>query len=285
MAHEFNVELTSQQEWSWLVAIDLFLAGLGGGLFLLFQLFNLPPSVGLLSLTLVFLGGLVLLAELGHPLRAWRAICKPRTSWISRGVIFVLLFMICGFLSIASAFDTLSWLPWASDGYAARILWMIAGVLAFLVTIYPGFVLSVSPSIPFWNSPLLPILFFSYSVLGASGMVLVISPWVFVDSQAHGLNFFASLVIVANLIMLVTYLLTLKGSNLAAKQAVKVLNEGALGWLFKLGVILLGMVIPLLVVLWIPSAVALAGGFILMGGLLFRYCVLKAGVYVPFPLT
>jgi len=41
----------------------------------------------------------------------------------------------------------------------------------------------------------------------------------------------------------------------------------------------------LVVVLWTPSAMALAGLFILIGGLLFRYCVLKAGVYVPFPLT
>jgi hypothetical protein len=34
-----------------------------------------------------------------------------------------------------------------------------------------------------------------------------------------------------------------------------------------------------------PSILALAGLFILIGGLLFRYAVLKAGVYVPFPLT
>jgi formate-dependent nitrite reductase membrane component NrfD len=52
-----------------------------------------------------------------------------------------------------------------------------------------------------------------------------------------------------------------------------------------LGVILLGMVGPLAIVLWMPSVLALAGLLIVIGGLLFRYCVLKAGVYVPFPLT
>ncbi|MEK6562380.1 MAG: hypothetical protein AABZ59_04290, partial [Candidatus Binatota bacterium] len=76
MAHEFNTELTAQEEWGWLLALDLFFGGLGGGLFLLFLIFNLPPTIAVLSLGLVVLGGLVLLAELGHPLRAWRALCK-----------------------------------------------------------------------------------------------------------------------------------------------------------------------------------------------------------------
>jgi len=60
MVNSFTVELRGQQEWAWLVAIDLFFGGLGGGLFLLFHNLKLSPAIGLLSLGLVTVGGLVL---------------------------------------------------------------------------------------------------------------------------------------------------------------------------------------------------------------------------------
>ena len=44
------MELRPQQEWSWLVAIDLFLGGMGGGLFLLYWTFDLPTYLALVSL-------------------------------------------------------------------------------------------------------------------------------------------------------------------------------------------------------------------------------------------
>lgn len=285
MTHDFTIQLRRQEEWSWLVAIDLFLGGLGGGLFLFFELLELPVSIGLLSLGLVVVGGLVLLMELGHPWRAWRAICRPFSSWISRGVIFVSLFVISSSLYIAPALDLFSWLPWAPHTFGGKVLGVIAGVSAFLVTLYPGFVLSASPSIPFWNSPLLPVLFFSHSVTGASGILLLLSPLGPLDQRLEGITSLAALLIVANFVLIAIYLMVLKKSGLAAKEAVRHLNEGSLSWTFQVGVILVGTVVPLLVVVWIPSAVVLAGACVLLGGLLFRYCVLKSGVYVPFALT
>ncbi|MBI2987228.1 MAG: polysulfide reductase NrfD [Deltaproteobacteria bacterium] len=278
------MELSSQEEWSWLVAIDLFLGGLGGGLFLLFQNLDLPPVTGLLSLGLVILGGLVLLAELGHPLRAWRALARPQTSWISRGMISVFVFIIAGLLYIAPSFSVFSWLPWSPTSSGGRALGVVAGICAFLVTLYPGFVLSASPSIPFWNSPLLPVLFFSQSLLGASGLVLLLSPFGFDGQALQGFFSLAALLIVANFILMTIHLWTLKRSGLAAREAVSLFNRGSFGWTFRAGVVLIGMILPFIVVVWVPSAVVLAGAFILVGSLLFRYCVLKAGVYVPFAL-
>lgn len=284
MAHEFNTELTAQEEWSWLLALDLFFAGLGGGLFLLFQIYDLPPIIALLSLGFVILGALVLMAELGRPLRAWRALCKPFSSWISRGVIFVTLFVVFGALYSAPAFDALSWLA-PGGGTARKAIGVVAGISALFVTLYPGFVLSASPSIPFWNSPLLPLLFSSHSLMVASGLIFLISPLALQGADLQALRSLGQILIVANFVLVAIYLATLKGSGLAAKEAVRRLNHGPLGWTFNVGAILIGMIVPLVVFLWLPSAIALAGLFILIGGLLFRYCVLKAGVYVPFPLT
>ncbi len=285
MAHDFTVELRSQEEWSWLLAIDLFLGGLGGGLFMLAQIFGLGPAVQLLALGLVVVGALVLLMELGHPLRAWRALLRPTSSWISRGVIFVTLFLVFGVLYIAPAFGPFSWLPWDADTLGGRILGAVAGISAFFVTLYPGFVLSASPSIPFWNSPLLPVLFLAQSLMGASSVIILISSLLASSAAVQEINFLTALLVAANFILIAIHLLVMSGSGLAAKEAVRRLSEGPLGWTFAAGVVLAGTVVPLLLVLWVPSASVLAGALILIGALLFRYCVLKAGVYVPFALT
>lgn len=284
MAHEFNTDLTAQEEWGWLLALDLFFAGMGGALFLLCFLFNLPPSVVVLSLGFVALGAMVLMVELGRPLRAWRALCKPFSSWISRGVMFVTLFIVFGTLYSAPTFDFLSWLAPGGDT-ARKTIAIIAAISALFVTLYPGFVLAASPSIPFWNSPLLPVLFSLHSLMAASGLVLLLSPLGLESGHLQSISFLGAILIVVNLALGAMYLASSKGSGLAGKEAVRLLNQGSLGWTFRVGVVLVGMIVPLVVVLWLPSATAVAGLFILIGGLLFRYCVLKAGVYVPFPLT
>lgn len=284
MAHEFNTELTGQEEWGWLLALDLFFAGMGGALFLLSLMFNLPPFVAVLSLGLVALGAVVLLVELGHPLRAWRAICRPSSSWISRGVIFVTLFIVFGTLYSASGFESLAWLATQSDA-VIRAIGMLAAISALFVILYPGFVLAASPSIPFWNSPLLPVLFLTHSLMVASGLLFLLASLGWISANTQGLGFLAKTLIVANLTLGAMYLGISRGSGLANRESVRRLNEGSLGLIFQGGVVWVGMIIPLLMVLWLPSIMALAGLFILIGGLLFRYCVLKAGVYVPFPLT
>jgi formate-dependent nitrite reductase membrane component NrfD len=284
MAHEFNTELTAQEEWGWLLALDLFLGGMGGGLFLLFLNFELPPSVALLSVVLVALGAVVLMVELGHPLRAWRALCKPFSSWISRGVFSVALFVVFASLYSASGFDAVSWLAVDSDA-ARRTIGFIAAVSALMVTVYPGFVLAASPSIPFWNSPFLPLIFACHSLLVATGLLFLVAPLGFDGGRLPDLSLLGAVLIILNLVLGAMHLGNSKRAGLAAREAVRRLNHGSLGLIFKLGVISLGMIAPFFIVLWMPSILALAGLFILIGGLLFRYAVLKAGVYVPFPLT
>ena len=283
MAHEFNTELVAQEEWGWLLALDLFFGGMGGALFLLCLSFNLPASVALISVLFVALGAVVLLIELGHPLRAWRALCRPFSSWISRGVFCVTLFMLFAILYSAPGFDAFAWLAPESDS-ARRTIGVIAAVAALMVVLYPGFVLAASPSIPFWNSPLLPVIFVFHSLMVASGFLFLVAP-ALDSAKIPAINSLEVILIVVNLLLGAMYLSASKGSGLAAKEAVRRLNAGSLGWTFKVGVVLLGMIGPLLIIIWLPAVVALAGVFIVIGGLLFRYCVLRAGVYVPFPLT
>ena len=279
MEQGFNMELKRQQEWSWLLAIWLFLGGSGSGLFLLFEIFDLPPFFALISLSSVLLGGVVLLSELGNPLRAWRAICRPSTSWLSRGVLFVSFFILSGFLAVAPEFAAFSWLPWNGGSALGGVLGWIAGLSALMITLYPGFFLSANRAIPFWNTPILPVVFFTYAVMGASGIVLLAAP--FLKDGVGQIVSLAAVPIVVNLFMVSVYLLTMNRSGGAAKESVRLLNRAPLGWTFWIGVMGVGMILPLPVILWFHPALVLAGAGILIGGLLFRYSVLKAGVYVP----
>jgi formate-dependent nitrite reductase membrane component NrfD len=277
MAQGFNAELKCQREWGWLLSIWLFLSGSGCGLFLLFKILDLPIFFALLALGSIVLGGAVLLLELGSPLRAWRGVSRVRTSWLSRGVIFVCFFILTGFLSVAPAL--VPGLPWDSAGLTGRALGWIAALSALMIVLYPGFFLAKNRSIPFWNTAWLPLVLVGYAALGASAMILVGSAFL-----GNGLRPFDSLaagLIVLNCMLVGVYLLAMNRAGGPAKESVRLLNAPPLSWTFRFGVILVGMLLPLLLVLWVPSAAFLAGVCMLAGSLLFRYCVLKVGVYVP----
>ena len=284
MANEFNMGLRIQREWSWLPAIDLFLGGVGGGLFLLYRVLLLPPWIGVLSLMLVLAGGVVLLSELGHPLRAWRAIFRPQSSWISRGVLCIGLFVLTAALSLAPAVPELSWLPAAGNEQVANISGWVASLCALFITLYPGFVLGASRSIPFWNTPLLPVVFFAQALLGASGVLLLASGSGSLAGALPQIHSLAAIAIAVNLAAVLVYLAATGRSGASAEESVGLLRRGGLGWTFGAGALLVGMILPLLMVA-LFSLAFLAGACILCGGLLFRYCVLKAGVYVPSALV
>jgi formate-dependent nitrite reductase membrane component NrfD len=119
----------------------------------------------------------------------------------------------------------------------------------------------------------------------ASGLLFLLASSGLISGNLQAMRFLGEVLIIVNLALGIMYLGVSRSSGLAHRESVRRLNAGLLGLLFQGGAILVGMIIPLLMVLWLPSVLELAGLFILIGGLLFRYCVLKAGVYVPFPLT
>jgi len=276
MAPGFNAQFKSQREWGWLLAIWLFMSGSACGLFLLYKLLELPLFFALLALGSILAGGAVLLVELGSPRRAWRGISRPGTSWLSRGVLFVAFFILTGLLSIAP--ELVSWLPWQRGSLAARALGWIAGLCALMIVLYPGFFLAKNRSVPFWHTPWLPAAFVTCAALGATAMVLLGSA--FLQDGLRPFDTLAAVLIVLNAVMIGIYLLAMQRAGGPARESVRLINSPPLSAIFRIGVVLVGMAVPLLLVLWVPSAAVLAGVCLLAGSLLFRYCVLKAGVYV-----
>jgi formate-dependent nitrite reductase membrane component NrfD len=281
MIEKFTVGLHGQREWAWLLALYLFLGSLGGSLDLFYRLFGLPVEFAGLALLLVLAGAVTLLFKLGNPVRAWRAAFRPGTSWISRGVLCVTGFLVFGAASVAPALGAwvpaLKLLPWAEGSGLGRAFGAVAALFALAVTIYPGFVVSSARGIAFWNTPMLPLLFFTYAALSASGVVLIVSP----TAQFAAI---AGWLAVANALLLAVYLAAMNQAGGAGRESVRRLNAGSLGAAFWIGVAAVGLALPLLLT-WRQAAPALAGACLLAGGLLLRYCVLKAGVYVPAPIA
>jgi len=159
-----------QIEWRWLIAVYLFLAGVGGGAYLAGviadfagrtalaagQNWTLVSKIGVsLGVPCVLIGTFFLLADLGRPLNAWRVWMKPGTSWIARGTIIIVLFMI--FAAIQTAF----WI-WPFPGSienARGAIAVLGAVFAFLTMIYTGLLLGYSQPIALWRTALLPVLF------------------------------------------------------------------------------------------------------------------------------
>jgi formate-dependent nitrite reductase membrane component NrfD len=280
---EFLIDVKPQREWGWLVITYLFLGGAGAGLFLVSLYMGHPWAEGL-GLLLLLLGTLFLLLDLGRPERFWRAFFRARTSWISRGCYFITLLTLLGGLDLLIEFTS------AGTGTLAALVKAGAAAAAVAVMIYTGFVLAPSPAIPFWNSTFFPIIFFAYSLLAGIDFLILASPLLpppAID-LAHLEKVQFGLVLVC-LLLVISHLSVMSGSAVAARKSIQLLTSGKWAVLFLGGVIGVGLVVPLLAwpVLWRSSVqtmfaiTAVLALLRLCGDYLFRFLVIRAGLYDP----
>lgn len=147
------------------------LIGAGQGLFLALlavELFGPAVETGGLqlvgSLLALGLSGLGLVASffhLGHPERAWRSAAMWRTSWLSREVIALPLFM----LGLA-LYGVAQWLGWAST----PLIGIVVALLCLALFVCTGMVYASIRFLQEWASPLTLI---NYTLFGcASGFML-----------------------------------------------------------------------------------------------------------------
>jgi formate-dependent nitrite reductase membrane component NrfD len=275
--NEFILGSKMQRDWIegrglWLLAA-IYLGGVGGGLYIASVLvgWHIGLLVGV-GIAAILKGGAHLLF-LTHPWKFWRIFTRPQTSWISRGIYFVLLFIIFGLAYYFMGGVTLE---------------VISVFFALCLVIYTGFVLMASRPISFWNNPLLPILFVSVSL--GSGISLTETIHIFAPQDIAN----PELLTVAGLwavsitaLLLFVYLVGTFYSSVTAKESLMYLVKGELAPLFYTGVVFLGIILPLVISISayfaiVPSsALAVAGISELVGAFILRYSILKAGISAP----
>ncbi len=269
----FDVKPRCQREWGWMLAMWLFLSGTAATLFLYHVAFGLPLGLAQLSLGLMLMGGVVLLLEQGNPARAWRAAARVKTSWLSRGVLFVSCFVVSSALYLVPI-----------EMIDQDVLASIVSVCSLSVVLYPGFFLAKNRSIPFWNTPLLPAVLVVNAALAAAAAVLTASPYL-MSGRLQVFETLAAVLTVASGCMVAIYLWAMYRAGGAAQESVRLLMRSPLAGVFWSGAVGFGMCLPLCLLLLIPGAAAWAGACVLVGSLLLRYSLLKAGVYVPYAIV
>jgi len=285
-----------QKEWGWLVAVYLFLGGVGGGAYTIAALNSflgrlLEPStvVGLwISFPALIVGSLCLVADLGSPSRALLAGMKPRTSWIARGFWIISVFMVLAFAhTVLLLFTDTAATP---GGQALLRAIAVAGIVfAVLTMAYTGILLGVSKGITFWRSGAVPVVFVVSAVV--TGHFAIMIGLVLFGRGAESLDALRPMAAEAAALVLVEILAIAFFLQAAWKQpdpresAERLLANP----MFVVGYVLAGLLAPLALMLLLYRGMADSGeGAILLvaglgallgllGGLILRRAVLLFG--------
>lgn len=289
----FVIEPKPQNVWGLTHAVWFFAMGLGGGLYLNRLLFGIDfgealgmPAAVVLGMTLVIVSGLILVADLGRPIRAPRAFYNIRRSWISVGAVAHFTFLVLEavlllpYLTIAES-QPFAGVFWAPGTTAALVLSWASAVPAFVIIVYPGLVLACSPSIPFWNTTLIPLQFLGSALAGGAAIA-----YLFGASRAPAIVVALGAVL-ATLGFTVAHIFNARYQRGAALTALAQVLRGALAPHFVWGNLILGLVLPSAALLLHLTGILVAaslpwtGALILLGSFLAKYAVIKAGHYAP----
>jgi len=159
----FNVGYRFQRYWDTPMANAFFFGELGAGIFLVAAVTGFLPGMLLGLLTTCVLKTWFHLTHMGVPSKSWRAILRPDRSWISRGLLGIVLYAGFGF-----AYLGLQWLGLANQlGIPAGLVdacRYLAIAAALVVATYQGFAMSHSTAIALWNTGLMPLASLAYAV-------------------------------------------------------------------------------------------------------------------------
>jgi formate-dependent nitrite reductase membrane component NrfD len=289
LIQDLRAELRPQREWcqgrGMFLVIGHFVVGVAGGTWLFSLLYG--SRLGLsFAFMLGALGGLLHLANLGHPLRAWKMGFQFRRSWTSRGFFGLNLFLAGGFLYLVPL-----WIPglWPADSLvgAAGKLMSIVGMVTIIG--YMGFVYTASKAIPFWNSPLHPALYVGYALRGGiAGLLLaqaVDGKWL--ASQHQLLLLWTGITAAVIVLFALEVHGALTSGNAAARRSVSELFAGSVAIYFYGGTLLIGLLIPAWLVWAGLSGPASMGAMTVLatasiaGDFFMKYSTIRAGVYLP----
>jgi len=296
--------------WGWYIVLYFFLGGLAAGSYAIATLLDLVGDprdrdavrLGyLIAFPLVCVCGLLLILDLGKPLRFWHMLVQSENvpelllkpwSPISLGTWLVTAFGLFSFVSFLGALIETERLRWhvarrvdrAVRGFPHPLilLWEVLGVLSgFSLGGYTG-VLVTGTSIPVWHNAWLMGALFLLSAASTSYALLMLvlmyhgrthhDPTV--DKLARGDRSAILLEIVV-----LTAMLLLLGA------VARPLIAGGFGVIFWLGVVIVGLLAPLVLHglpwdrLTAERRAMLAAACVLVGGLCLRFVIVMAPQY------
>lgn len=238
--------------WGWLIAIYLFMGGLGAGTYLvsfaaekgwLGEAQSFTRFGYYLAAPLVALGAGLLVFDLGQGLK------KP---WLILGMFLNLRSVMTWGIYILSAFIGVGLLKayfvWTKKK-APNLISQAGAVLALATCAYTGLLLFVVKAVPFWNFYLMPVIFVVSAISTGLSLNSILAHLFEKGELKEGKACEGHLLMVGSEIILLSIffgaiLSGLKGP-VALVSAQKILS-GSLAWAFWGILIVVGLVIPLL---------------------------------------
>jgi len=282
-----------QKDWGGFIALYLFLGGVGGGAYTIAAIngflgksMALSTTVGLwIGFPALFIGSIILLADLGNPGKFFLAGLKPGTSWIARGTGIISLFMIFSFLHLV-----IHQFTEASKTSAGMNILAIAGIVFAIMTIaYTGLLLGASKGIPFWHSGIVPVVFVISGLVTGHFLIMIgmviFNEGVTTTSQLSIMAAEAAALVIVEVMAIIFFLQAAYKQPDSRESAERILRKG----IFVIGYVILGLGVPLVLMLILYFAMTesglgavLAVTFIgallgLIGGLLLRLAILVCG--------
>ena len=267
-----------QRQWvegrGLLLIIGHFLSGVGAGAWLFALAFDQRAGLAAATAT-VALAGVFHLLFLGRPERFWRMF-RAKSSWIARGFVGMNLFVPGALLYFVFP-----------DGYVGGAFLAVSLLGAAILIVYKGNVYAASKGMPFWNSPLLPVLYAAYALRGGGAALLVLLPFAKDGADEATVGLIELWIGLSAAVMLGFYLGVMRNATRAAQRSVAELMHGRVALVFYLGTLGAGLVVPIaagVVGLAAPlseAVLAVVACFSLGGDFFAKYAIAKAGVYVP----
>jgi formate-dependent nitrite reductase membrane component NrfD len=290
LIQDLRQEFRPQREWGEgrgvLLVIGHFLVGVAAGAWLLGLMFAYLPGL-VAGFLLAGGGGIAHLAFLGRPERFWKMVRHVRTAWIARGFVGLSLFLVGAALYLPPLLID-DWL-WPPASLIAGLGWLMAAAGMVVLIVYMGFVYTASKGIPFWNSPLHPVLYMAYALRGGAAALLIEMAAFGAPSEdiaATLLKLWIAITAVVIVLFGLEIQAAMSGGNVAARRSVREMFAGRVAAYFYGGTLLIGLVVPLTLVSGRIAPLSFAvlaaiGLFSALGDFFMKYSTIRAGVYLP----
>ncbi len=321
------MEGTIHTIWNWIVAVDLFAAGLSAGAFIISatayflgrERYETITRIGAsIAPFPVLIGILALVYDLERPHLFWKLFLTFQpNSVMSLGAWLLLFFSIFSFahlfLWLPERFDYFKLLPTLKSNRLlsrfqgdnlTKIRGLVAGFgipISIGVGIYTGVLLGALTARPFWNNPMLPMLFLISAMMTGSAAICFVGCFIIgfrgmsrenVSTNKFMIHSIDFTLMVFSIIAVFLFVLGLYVSSRSSAAAVHVIMGGEFTLLFWLGVVGIGIVLPLILEVYelIPHYIAhvelrehnpwisgIITTSVLVGGFIMRYVVIYAG--------
>ncbi len=304
--------------WGEIIAIYLFLLGISAGATLLAVLLkrsgllagtdasrnNVIRSAAVIAPLSLIIGLIILIFHLTKPWTFWMLMFhyQPQ-SVMSMGVMLFQIYMLFLFLWLAIVFKHLlsdlinRYVP--ALGFVRKIIdfaekWsnpieLILILLSVLLGAYTGFLLSALVSYPMLNNPVLPILFLASGTSSGIAALLLAAVWCCRESTHSAsvafLHKFEQPVVLLEIFLLFAFFVGLYfGGGQKTVSMITAIGGGFWSWVFWIGVVLIGLILPLFLNSAVGDDIKHKKGFIiftalctLFGVFCLRFFILYTG--------